>query len=259
MADQTLIRPDESPSVLIVGGGSLGNALNLALSACDIKADILDFDTWEASNAMNCVNPGLSGDPKGTVGLRMPINVWVDQFLLTAPPIYDIVVTATDNIESRAEAYINLKPKIGFLDMRTGLHTATIVRGDTEFMLLSLPEEGQETENYGCGQIGSMGHTMAIAGLGMLRLLEGVNEGWTNQYNQLGIFGKEMTLLSMANRYAPNATERDSSQSHSTQETNTTSHATYVSPLAQHVTVSDTNTAETSQSSKSATHVTAEG
>ena len=216
MADQSLIIPQEKPSVLIIGGGSLGNGMEFALLRLGIHPDILDHDKWERSNRLNCVNPDEPQVPKGSTHLQLDL----EGCLRADKPLsnYDVIVTATDNLESRSLAYRALKPKLGFLDMRTGLHTATIVRGNSEWMLDHLPEG--ETENYGCGQIGSMAHTMTISGLATLRLLEGVKDTWTNQYSQIGIFGKQVTHLSLDDQVAQNAEEEEPYQSPLTQEMN---------------------------------------
>ena len=140
---------DLETHILIIGGGSLGSAIYGGLRTMGLLANVLDFDEWEAKNATNNLWPSAPGTSKASdPKLNMDIETYVDDF--QEEPInwgWDIIITATDSISSRMVAFTRMKPDLGFLDVRTGLMTGTIVRGDAQFMVDNLPKD-DETESY---------------------------------------------------------------------------------------------------------------
>ena len=245
---------DLETHILIIGGGSLGSAIYGGLRTMGfLHANVLDFDEWEAKNATNNLWPSAPGTSKASdPKLNMDIETYVDDF--QEEPInwgWDIIITATDSISSRMVAFTRMKPDLGFLDVRTGLMTGTIVRGDAQFMVDNLPKD-DETESYECGQIGSIAHSMTIGGFALLRLIEGLKNKWTSQYSQIGFSGLEPTLLLLKGETATNAPEMESMRSSSTRNPSS-SDATNAESPAQNASAADSPTGDPTREEKSAT------
>ena len=214
-----------------------------------LNVAVLDFDEWENKNAINNLWPCTPSTPKAShEQFKMDIETYAEKFGSTNR--WGIVVTATDSISSRMVAFTRLKPDLGFLDVRTGLMTGTIVRGNAQFMVDNLPKD-DETESYECGQIGSIAHSMTIGGFALLRLIEGLKNKWTTQYSQLGFSGLEPTLLLLKGETARNAQEMDSTRSSSSRNPSS-SDATNAESPALNASAADTPTGDPMREEKSA-------
>ena len=239
---------DLETQILIIGGGALGSAIEGGLTIMSFpNVAVLDFDEWEYKNTINNLWPSPPGTPKAShEQFKMDIESYVEDY----PEKWDVIITATDSISSRMVAFTRMKPSLGFLDVRTGLMTGTIVRGDAQFMIDNLPKD-DETENYECGQIGSIAHSMTIGGFALLRLIEGLKNKWTNQYSQVGFSGLEPTLLLLKGETARNAQGRDSTRSSSTRNPSS-SDATNAESPARNASAADTPTGDPMREEKSA-------
>jgi len=193
------IRPDLK--YLIIGGGSLGSALAGCLKRAfgkDADIAIIDNDTWTQRNRFNNIWPKSSGMKASSEQLQRRVEDFQGESMKPFVDC-DVLITATDNIESRRLAMNMINPRICCLDMRAGEHGGEIAIGTTQFTSELLPDIAEEMT---CGSKGSMGHTMTIAGLGFSRLLYELDEWATaDEYTprnlafQLGFFGENPTLI----------------------------------------------------------------
>ena len=203
--DQTYIKDiDLKAPILIIGGGSLGSAMAGALHRMGFRPDIVDFDSWEARNRGNNIWPGKPQSKKASAEeFDGPIEQLLAEGTLKEKE-WDIVITATDNLESRAVCFNRPKPRQGFLDMRTGAYIAHISLGVNSFeMEATLPHPGEPVEELSCGERGSMAHTMTVAGVALSRLLNAMNKGFEQEEFQLGFMGNNMTLFQKKQREIP--------------------------------------------------------
>jgi hypothetical protein len=128
---------------------------------CDIVT--VDPDTWDADrNPANNLWPGEPGEAKATVEARIGPAVRTG---LVQPDGWDLVILATDDIESRLETLelIN-RPLIGWLDMRAGERSGTAVfSGEADWIRRHMAEKSEDAEEHGCAATGSIWHTTLIA------------------------------------------------------------------------------------------------
>ncbi len=95
-----------------------------------------------------------------------------------------------------------MTPKLGFLNLATGINTATAILGDKKFLLSHIAKDDDSTaEDLGCAQRGSLAHTLSVVGLGLSRLLYALKQkAWPNSLIQtsLGITTEKVTALSLS-------------------------------------------------------------
>lgn len=157
----------EGQEVLVIGNGSLGSALRFCLHRMGIASVGVDPDTWSERNQANSF-ARKEGEPKAE------FHTTVEAFIEANAPCpvqYPVIVTATDNISSRANSYAFFRPLGGFVDIRTGKELGTVVSSILpEFMHAQLPSESAVEAELACAERGTMAHTMAIASMGAARV-----------------------------------------------------------------------------------------
>ena len=165
--------------VLLVGGGSLGSAFSTCLRRMNVRHDICDPDRWQKRNFANSLPLGNGGHNKGNIPMTCYDALHDEEEPLDRP--YSFIVTATDSIESRKEVFAHtwseamnlggnsLGPAF-FIDVRTASNSITLVSSNSAaFMEESLPDE-DNVEDPGCGERGTMFHTLMLGGWAAQRL-----------------------------------------------------------------------------------------
>lgn len=191
-------RIPEGRPVLLVGNGSLGSAIRFALDRMNIPSVGVDPDKWEERNNANSF-AGPVGEQKAEYMCTIEDAILSETLGRTD---FSLVITATDNVESRRRAFQYFRPIAGFVDVRAGRETGTLVSsllGD--YMERALPQGIEDPgDNLSCAERGSMGHTMAISGLGVSRaifMLDCLVSGRLPHHNfsQFGFRGSQVVLV----------------------------------------------------------------
>jgi hypothetical protein len=200
--------PRSKLSFTIIGGGSLGSGIAGALRTQEFLGDIsvIDFDHWEPRNRFNNIWPNSKGPKASSPELDGRIEALIKDGELDLKP--DILICATDSIESRITSLKSFDPSILALDMRAGEHGCEITLGDTSFVLGRLPNP-QLTEEMSCQARGSIGHTLTIVGLAMSRLTYALMRHFQddcpilNESFQASFFGEQPAITTLKRRELP--------------------------------------------------------